>query len=616
MNDFKRSRSSLTLGTRATNCPLFWRVEASDWQGSQPRQSGWIGVLKWQVILARTLSLLSAATLLSSITVVTAAAPSPPAAAPMDDPTTLRQDADRLLQEAIEKYRRSMEQQPDPALEMRLKQLEQPTTSALPTESTPSETRAVVFADWFYGQFPPPANGSPGFERSRSYGVEASADGVDVTMNTLTWHNEDYALELGPLTLRVHPKPAHEVGYTLHMTDRIVIRKHDEIVGYVDIGQQDTRGLWREDLPLLMRSSGRLSDLRLSSERDEVSATLSDIVWSGRIDQGPGDSWHDQFRLEARDFALDSKGGDDRGHVHIDAVHASGQAKGTRFENLVSLIEKFNRLNETPMGAERDSTTQQQILRLVGELFEMISSAGGELEISGIQASGAGTTSVSIGRITIGGTMDNTHPTEAGMVYRFDISDIQGGKNPMVPPALLPTAMRLEFVVERLPNSFWKSLMELAEKEDGIPEPEIQQLAMQSILKGILKNRTSITLRHTYLTFQKSSITVDSNIQANPQAIFQATGTLSIVAENLPTLIAQVHAMSDSDQEIKRNLAVLQAFTVRSEKNGKTIDRLDFILDHEGRFMLNGKDMSALFAPQSQGKTPAQPPQGQTQPAQ
>ena len=92
-----------------------------------------------------------------------------------------------------------------------------------------------------------------------------------------------------------------------------------------------------------------------------------------------------------------------------------------------------------------------------------------------------------------------------------------------------------------------------------------------------------------------------------------ANGGFTMRIEGMQNLIDASGAQQQ--QSIAPMLAMITAFSNRVEENGKTVDHFDFQLSSEGRMLLNGKDVTAMFMP---GAPPpaAEPPPAPAEPQQ
>jgi len=521
------------------------------------------------------------------------------------DVTILKQQADQLMQQAMEKYHRILEKQSSPELQAQFEQLQQVLqNSTYVSDLSAEEVRAVTIANWMYNSLPPRNEDGWGFEMSDEYQVETTSKGINVTVDTLNFHINNGSIEMGPWILTVQPKSTNEFSYTLQMPDKMEARYTDHVdqensvVEYLNIGDQDARGIWNENLKLFTRFSTRLSDLTIKTERKgSVDANLDGMSWNGRIDHAPGNTWRAQYRFDARGFNVTNKGGDQPIEIKVDSVHGSSQGMGVQIQRIAELQQEVAPLLYAAyFNNDLEKIDRVKAASLFSNLFRLVGSYGWETETNGLHITGVSLTPINIGRIAEGGSLDNTHQSGSKFVYWLELNDPSFGENSIMPNDLSPTGVRMEFTFERLPKDLWLNLMDLVvNSEQSPPDPAAKELMMQFLLQQIMENQSSFTMRHTYLTFPNASIRLDSSIQADPKAVFQSTGTLSLMVENLPILFEHAGAMFDDDKDMKIGLAMIQAFSERTEENGKTIDRFDIVLDNQGQIMVNGKDMSVMF---------------------
>jgi hypothetical protein len=88
---------------------------------------------------------------------------------------------------------------------------------------------------------------------------------------------------------------------------------------------------------------------------------------------------------------------------------------------------------------------------------------------------------------------------------------------------------------------------------------------------------------------------MNAHAEVKPESAMGGIGNLSLKIENMQTLIDITGAAQD--QSIAPVLAMITAFSQRTEQDGKTLDSFDLAFTAEGKLMLNGKDITALVMP-------------------
>ncbi len=93
--------------------------------------------------------------------------------------------------------------------------------------------------------------------------------------------------------------------------------------------------------------------------------------------------------------------------------------------------------------------------------------------------------------------------------------------------------------------------------------------------------------------------TMDLNMQTDVKSVFKAVGSLNIRIENPDNLMAIVESLT-KDPSAQQLLATIFAFGERRDINGKVVEALNLSLTPDGKIILNNKDITKMFFPQTQ----------------
>ncbi len=264
----------------------------------------------------------------------------------------------------------------------------------------------------------------------------------------------------------------------------------------------------------------------------------------------------------------------------------------TRAESMQDKKEQENYLTRT--GLEYGKT-----------ILDLIGGGSTEIAISGVRLNNVMPQPITLGKAAVGNEFDTG--TGDGGTYRFTIhfSDFTGMDQGM---GNIPRAASLNLELSHIP-----SLLALITDPTTILEQGSSQLQQQAMMNGmnlLFSSGLTLSLVDSFIAFPDSRLDIGMKAQVNQNARYLSTGFLKLAMEN-PDKFNQIVNGLFGDPDLQQMLATVTALANRTTANGRTVDRIDAQLTPEGRIMVNSKDVTAMFLPQTEEPV-SQQHQGET----
>jgi hypothetical protein len=148
-----------------------------------------------------------------------------------------------------------------------------------------------------------------------------------------------------------------------------------------------------------------------------------------------------------------------------------------------------------------------------------------------------------------------------------------------------------------IPGQMMHRFIEIGMASEQLSEAEKDDYFQQQLLGLLMGSQLKFDIIDTFVAAESARFDLNAHTEINPQSAMGGVGSLSLKIENMQTLIDITGAAQD--QSIAPMLAMITAFSDRTEQNGKTIDNFDLEFTAEGKLFLNGKDITAMVMPGS-----------------
>ena len=117
--------------------------------------------------------------------------------------------------------------------------------------------------------------------------------------------------------------------------------------------------------------------------------------------------------------------------------------------------------------------------------------------------------------------------------------------------------------------------------------------APAELLAALQTAGTRLRIEDSFIATDNARFDFQAALEGDPQAPLGATGRLQLQVAGLDRLLAA--ADDHAGTALAPLLALLSAFSSRSETDGRTLDTFTLTADRSGRVLLNGKDISAML---------------------
>ena len=425
-------------------------------------------------------------------------------------------------------------------------------------------------------------------ELERDYALEpaADSDGYTATFQQAAVTFADIRIDFSPLQITVTPTPSADetLDFSMRVNNVIKGQQDGKTLFELRLGGQEINGSWSEKSKSMQLWHKQFDNMRLTSvDTDPVVAiALGQFVFDHDLAIDGDDNWQQKNTLILADlsFALDEE------RISLENIDSEIVFNGSEYSQLIALSGTLqNQLEDTAKG-NQDSAA---VIKDMGDFLSLFGNYSTTLNAYGLVMRTGEDVLAKIDRFNFAnGLQQNTEQETTKFDYRIALDGIDSGLG-VLPNEILPQQLRLEMVVDNIPARLAERLAEI-----GLSNADSDELPRQLMIE-LMSSKLQLDIIDTYIASLATRADIDAHAEVNPQSSLGATANILLRIEGLPTLI-ELSGLSQVPG-VAPMLVMLGAFSIRTEENGQTIDSFDLSLTEEGRLMLNGKDVTAMFMP-------------------
>lgn len=395
------------------------------------------------------------------------------------------------------------------------------------------------------------------------------------------------SVSMGPVAILVTPGDDGLAEVALDIPDTLLIREDDTEVAKITITERHAEGVWSDALNGFRENELELLGLTLDVPEDPVSASIANLSFGSSMNSDEDESWSSESHFGLQGIAF---GGPEGQSLNIAAIRAEGELSGSDFAQFMALAESLQELL-SPEQLEATNDDPSAMLSALGELYNFLTAFEASLTVSDVSV---GQGDMSLGALTALSLGSEFSRGESGSAFSYSIA-FEGLETPVapLPPDILPNAMRLEIGLENIPSGLIEKLIEVAAASEELSPAEQQAIMGGEVLGMVMSSELGAYVSDTFIAAPQSRVDLDLSAQVSEASPFSAIGELNLQIVGLDTAVQM--AGLDQDPDIAPMLAMLTAFSNRSEENDQVIDRFALEVTSEGKLMLNGKDMTAML---------------------
>lgn len=422
--------------------------------------------------------------------------------------------------------------------------------------------------------------------RDADYTLIEDGDGFRVTLEKAALTGESLEIDFAPFTLRVQPRSGGLTLVSYRFGDTLTLREADQVLGRILIGEQEHRGIWDEALQNFVHLDSHLDTVELVVAATAIKAGIGGIRLRQSLLQGEQDAWSQQLVVDLTGLDLQVEDT----VVKLDRLIGQASADGNQLQKLLQLNAELGAL-----GREGATAPEGMLrgLRLVGELFDLLVRFDSSFIASEVLIGGGGQPLATLGQMTMSFGFDERGEAGSQLDYSFAMTDFKNAAK-MAPAELVPTDARLELSFVGMPRKALARIMEIAAASEQIEDEAMQEAFVnQQLLALLMESGLGMYVKDSFVAMPSARIDLKLRSAVDPEAAMGGTAEIDLRIEGFDKLIEAVSTLGN--EENARFMAMLMAFSDRSQQDGKTVDSFVLQVTREGQLWLNGKDMTVLF---------------------
>ncbi len=265
--------------------------------------------------------------------------------------------------------------------------------------------------------------------------------------------------------------------------------------------------------------------------------------------------------------------------------------QGREYNRLMTMAEDIQKVVKEHMDKpEPPPEMFQFIIDMIG-LFDRFDSA---IDISGLSFGSEQLPIAKIASIGLKTSLETKDPAGSNFDISMGLSGFDTQMAPL-PPGILPRDTRIEMALKNIPPNLAQRVMDIA-FEGGPPTAKSEAYFQQQFIGLLMSSHLAFEVIDSFIAANDARVDLDLNAIVDPGSAMGGTGELSLRIENMQTVIDITGA--SNDQSVAPVLAMLTAFSNRTQENDKTVDSFNLKFTKDAKLFLNDKDVTAMFLPQ------------------
>jgi len=464
--------------------------------------------------------------------------------------------------------------------------------------------------------------------------VEQADNYYAITVPPITSVNpEGGRNEIGMIAINARPGDAPE-EWKMSIaipTPILYFNEAGDVKTQVDIGAQRMAGVWNEQLHSFSRMDAAYENVKVENFTKGETALISNLVINMDLQKEEGNLWSGPMEFTASNITIDKS-------LENETIVIEKFVGETRLMNYSPEVnrkmqEKIEALTENTNAQDLANMSEDEQIAFYNMFFDMLKTAGGGFtsnfiaqNITHRQADGDSDEKIAafqIDKLGFGLDMTGFDEGNANLGLRMGIEEIEMVNQAAEISGYLPNTMNIDVSINNLPLDALQQagLSSLKSAKDNPNAASVGAVQMIMTLPHILSDAgTNITIKDTYIKSREFDADLEGVVAADSQSRVGAIGSLTAVITGLDTAIARIQeeikTASDSQkqklQKMLTQMTIISALGQAGEnEDGKQTKTFEFVMGEDGKFLLNGTDMSAMLGILN---APGLPAQGTDQP--
>lgn len=426
-----------------------------------------------------------------------------------------------------------------------------------------------------------------GFIIDRDYELVQDGDAYTTTLDEAAFAVEELRIDFGPITIGVAPVDDDTSNVSMRFGDTIKGQEGGQELFSLSIGEQDISGLWSEKAQNFLDANSQLQNLKLIIAGEDFNADVGSLGITQKIALGDDDTWNQEQNLAVSNILLSGEGNS----VSLDDISGQFSMSGRNYSRLINIGEEIQTMVESSIGADEPPA---ELFDFIGEIFALFDGYSFDLSAQNLDVSSGGMPIGTASRIGLSSDLAAAENNTSRFTYKMDMSGFDTQMAPL-PPNVLPRETKLEIALSQIPDQVIKRFIEIGMGSEKLAEEEKDAYFQQQFMALIMSSALQFDIIDSFIAAEATRLDLSAHAEVNQQSAVGGTGSVSLKVENMQTLIDITGAAQQPS--IAPVLAMITAFSDRTEQDGKTVDNFDLEFTAEGKLMLNGKDITGMIMP-------------------
>lgn len=403
----------------------------------------------------------------------------------------------------------------------------------------------------------------------------------------------------------------------------------------LSIGAQKTSGVWHEDLRNFVKLDSQINTIQIVNSAKTFTLSIPSVTSIYDLTDKGGDSWSGPANVIAKGLTLNAVLPDQVSPLTlvIDDIAIKSTVRDLSIKAMSEYRDQIEALSVTagtdpnlpfsPAHAEATVKLLADLFRNAWDGFSgEFSLHGLRLETPAIQTPGSSEPARSI-QLREGHFAMDTAGFRSGKVslgVRIGHDGLEVVPEPQDLGPLMPTSTALDLRLENLP---FRELVDLGLGSFKMAQqmPGMEQMVGLQVLASLPKLMsaagTRVTFHENRLAGKLYNVLINGQMVADSSATNGLTAKGRMEIAGFEAVLTYLNGKLEKSSEQERNdlanyignLTTLQALGQQAKNAaGQDIRAYDFVMDPQGRMLLNGADFNALAGTRGQGAQPQSAP--------
>ena len=383
----------------------------------------------------------------------------------------------------------------------------------------------------------------------------------------------------------------------------------------ITLNKQRFSALWLPKKDLFSAFDAVYEDIKIEDAQKTFAGMIGSIKTTLDLKAQPDGTWSGPHNFEMRNVAIKSTK-EEKAAISLESLVGKAYYDRVDVENSKKLRRTIEEMAvATPPPSKEDVA---KLIREHADFFKNIANnISNSMTLTNIDVVGADKTGIPfnfhLGRTSFSLDLIGALQEKGKVTFTTGVSDLKLSVVPAEYVSLLPQDAQLDFTIDNLPmrqmvDAVVMAMTSRADAASAVVDPaKMQQnVAPLALLPQILSDSgTTAEVNSTSVTAPDFSIRLVGKARADALAAYKATADFTLAIRGLDDLITKFNAPPDtaSSRESQRLQSLALWLTplqvlgqIETDANGAKSRKFHFELMPDGKFMLNGADMSTAMA--------------------